>query len=83
MTLDHLKAAKRRAIGSKQTAKALGRDEVRTVFIASDAEERVTREISSLAEQKGIEVVMVETMAALGQACGIEVGAATAAIMKD
>lgn len=83
MTLERLKAVKHRAIGSKQTAKALTRDEAGTVFVARDAEERVVRDIIALSEQKGIEVVMVDTMAALGKACGIEVGAAAVAIIKQ
>ncbi len=83
MTLERLRAARSRTIGTKQTAKALTRHEAEAVYVAADAEERVTREIRRLCAERNVEVIMVETMAALGKACGIEVGAATAAILKQ
>lgn len=83
MTLDDLKAAKRRSVGAKQTAKALQRREARAVFVARDAEEFVTRDILAQARAQNVEIVLVESMAALGRACAIEVGAATAAVLND
>ena len=83
MTLERLKAAKHRTIGTKQTVKALARGQVQVAFIAADAEDRVTRDIRRLAAEKQVQIVMVETMVALGKACGIEVGAAAAAILKE
>lgn len=83
MTLDSLKATRHKTVGAKQTAKALQKGEVRVVFVARDADEAVTREIVRLSREHGIELIYVDTMAALGKACGIEVGAATAALLKD
>ena len=49
------------------------------VFVANDAESRVTAPVLELAERQAIEIVRVETMTDLGQHCGIDVGTACAA----
>lgn len=81
MSLERLKTARKKSIGTKQTAKAMEKGSAKTVFVAKDAEEHVTREIVRLAQVKGLELVPVDSMMALGKACGIEVGAAVAAIL--
>lgn len=83
MTLDDLRGAKKRTVGTKQTVKALQKLKVRAVYVAGDAEDHITREIVKASREKGIELVHVESMAALGKACGIEVGAATAAVLEE
>ena len=52
------------------------------VFIAQDAEEHVVSQIKEMCREKGIETVAVSTMKELGDACGIQVGAASAAILN-
>lgn len=83
MSLELFKTAPRKTVGVKQTLKVLQRekDRVRIVFVAQDADERVVGEIVRLAQAQGLELHYAETMTALGKACGIEVGAATAAIL--
>jgi large subunit ribosomal protein L7A len=81
MSLERLRTARKKSIGTKQTAKAIEKGQTKTVFIAKDAEEHVTREIVKIAQEKGLELIFVDTMSALGKACGIEVGAAAAAIL--
>lgn len=81
MSLERLKTARKKSIGTKQTAKAIEKGTTRAIFVAKDAEEHVTRDVVKAAREKGIEVVAVDTMTALGKACGIEVGAAVAAIL--
>lgn len=83
MTLESLKATRRRTIGAKQTLKALKRNEAQALYVANDADESVIRDLIRLAREKQIEIVQVESMAALGKSCGIEVGAAAAATLKD
>jgi len=83
MTLDDLKATRKRIIGTKQTTKALLKQKVKVVFVARDADEYVTRDIVKVCREKNVELVQVESMAVLGKACGIEVGAATAAILEE
>lgn len=81
--LDKLKKAPKKTIGTKQTQKALEQGNVSALFIAKDAEEHVLSAIKSLCLEKGIEPIYVETMEELGDACGIQVGAASAAILNQ
>jgi large subunit ribosomal protein L7A len=80
--VERLKAAPQRAVGTNQTAKAISRGQARVVFVAQDADRRVTEPVLRAARERGMEVVEVPSMAALGRACGIAVGAAAAAILE-
>jgi len=79
---EQLKQAKKIFIGTKQTKKAIEKGEAQLVFMAHDAEKRVTEPILKLCEEKGIEIAFIATMEELGCLCGIEVGSATAAIVQ-
>ncbi len=68
-----------KVVGVKQTRKSLKDGVAVRVFVADDAEMRVIRPIIELCSDSGVELVNVPTMAQLGAACGIEVGAACAA----
>ena len=81
MSLEMLKNGKK-SIGTKQTAKAIEKGLAARVFIAQDADERIIVPIKNLCQQAGVELETVPTMSELGKACGIEVGAATAAVLK-
>jgi large subunit ribosomal protein L7A len=52
------------------------------LFIAKDAEQYVVRSIVLLAEEKQVPIIYIEDMLTLGKACNIDVGAATAVIVK-
>ncbi|MFZ5942523.1 MAG: ribosomal L7Ae/L30e/S12e/Gadd45 family protein [Bacillota bacterium] len=71
-----------KVIGAKQTAKALQKDEVSVLYLAKDAESRVVEPLEGLARSKGVEIIKVPSMKELGRMFGIEVGAATAALIK-
>ena len=71
-----------RIVGVKQLRKAIGRDEIRRVFLAEDAAPAVTGPIESLALEKGIPVTPVPSMKELGRACGIAVGASAAGLLN-
>ena len=79
---ERLKKAKK-TIGTKQTTKAVQKGIARVVYLASDAEKHITGPLLKLCAEKDVEVIMVESMAELGQACGIEVGSASAAIIIE
>lgn len=83
MSLERLKAARKKTIGSKQTAKAIQRGAAQVVFVALDADAAVTRDVVAAAQARNLEIVYVDSMAALGKACGIDVGAAAAAILAE
>jgi len=81
--INKLKVAPLKTIGTKQTLKALENNQVALVFIAEDAEEHVISSLKQLCLEKGIDVVTVSTMRELGDACNIQVGAASAAILNQ
>ena len=72
-----------KVIGVKQSMKAIRADQAQAVYFADDADPALLEPIAALCREKAIEVITVSTMAALGQACEIEVGAAVAALLKD
>ena len=82
MSLDDLKTAGAKVVGVKQTAKALQKQTASGVFIAADAEERITAHIKAQCEKQNVDCMVVESMQALGKACGIHAGASAAAILK-
>lgn len=79
--LSKLKTDKK-VVGTKQVKRALNSKEVEAVFIAKDAESKITDEIVEICNEKQVQVVYVDTMKELGNACGIDVNAATAALLK-
>ena len=72
-----------RVVGAKQTLKAVQAEQAAVVYLARDADEHVTGPVRKECLSRGIEIVEVETMAELGRACSIEVGAAVAGVMKS
>jgi large subunit ribosomal protein L7A len=83
MSYDKVKQATQVTIGTKQTTKVIEQGKAAEVFIAKDADPRVTAKITTLCKKAGVQVVYVDSMRSLGRACGIEVGAAVAAIFKQ
>lgn len=80
--LEQLKNQKKLVVGTKQALRAVKEDRVQTLFIAKDAEKHVTRNIEEEAKARNVQIVYAESMKKLGKACGISIGAATAAILK-
>ena len=68
-------------VGAKQLRKAFERNRVRYVFLAENADPAVTEPLEMLCEANHIQVTWVRSMVELGRACGIEVGAAAAALL--
>jgi len=81
MPVDTLKTASK-AVGAKQAAKAVDKGLASLVYLAQDADARVTAPIRELCGRKGVAVETVPSMDELGKACGIEVGAAAVALLK-
>ena len=72
-----------KVVGVKQLRKAIGRDEIRRVFLAEDADPVVTEPVEALARERAVPVVRVASMKELGRACGIAVGASAAGLLKS
>lgn len=79
--LDDLKHCKK-TVGVKQSTKAIESGVVENVLIAKDCEQRVVKGILELCEKQSLPIIYVDSMKQLGKACGIEVEAAVACILK-
>lgn len=66
-------------VGAKQLKKALQKGTARYVWLAENADPAITECLGALCRQSKTPFSWVATMADLGRACGIEVGAAAAA----
>ena len=69
-------------VGAKQFKKALRDNRAIKAYLAKNADPAVTEPIAELCKTHKIPCVWVKTMKELGQACGIEVGAAAATAVK-
>ena len=78
--LSTLREAPRKVAGAKQVLRAMEEGMVKHVFIAADADIFVTRPIYDACREKGIPYEEVPSMKQLGEACGVQVRAAAAAI---
>lgn len=67
--------------GAKQLRKALLSGTAQLVCLAENADPAITEPIAALCQQNSVACAWVPTMADLGNACGIEVGAAAAAVV--
>lgn len=69
-------------VGSKQLRKALARGRAQYVYLARNADPAVTEPLIALCQVKNVSYAWVQSMQDLGRACGIEVGAAAAAVLN-
>ena len=74
--------SKNKVVGVKQVKRALNSAEVEAVYVANDAEKKVTSDIVKLCEEKQIQTIYVDSMKKIGKACGIDINAAVAALLK-
>lgn len=70
------------AVGAKQIRKALLSGNARRVYLACNADPAITEPIAALCRQNGVSFAWIKSMKDLGEAAGIEVGAAAAAAIK-
>ena len=68
-------------VGAKQLKKAVKAGRVRCVFLAENADPAVTEPLADLCTANHIQITWVHSMTELGRSCGIEVGAAAAAVV--
>jgi large subunit ribosomal protein L7A len=79
----NMKLQGKKVVGVKQTVKIIKSGKAKAVYVAKDAESRVVKPIEDLCSQNDIELIFIETMKELGHMCGIDVGAATAALTDE
>ena len=68
-------------VGAKQLKKAVKAGRVKYVFLAENADPAVTEPLEHLCTANHIQITWVPSMTELGRCCGIEVGAAAAAVV--
>ncbi|WP_068777671.1 ribosomal L7Ae/L30e/S12e/Gadd45 family protein [Paenibacillus sp. FJAT-26967] len=83
MTYDKVKQASKLSVGTKQATKSVELGTALEVIVAKDADPRMIAKIVNLCLNSGIEITYVDSMKLLGKACGIDVGAAVAAIINE
>lgn len=71
-----------KVVGAKQVRRAIEGGKAVKVFLASDADPRITEPLALLAREKGVAVEQSGAMKELGKACSLAVGAAVAALVK-
>ncbi len=68
-------------VGAKQLKKAVKAGRAKYVFLAENADPAVTEPLEELCTANHIQITWVPSMTELGRCCGIEVGAAAAAVV--
>ncbi|HJA49619.1 MAG TPA: ribosomal L7Ae/L30e/S12e/Gadd45 family protein [Candidatus Agathobaculum intestinipullorum] len=71
-----------KVIGVKQSKKAIRGGAAAEVFVALDAEKRVVGPVYELCSETGTKITEITTMAELGDAAGIDVGAAVVTVLR-
>jgi len=72
----------KRIVGLKQVLKGLHHDIFSKIYIASDVDEVIRQKVIAVCNQKGTRYEEELSMLELGNACKIDVGAATAGVLK-
>ena len=70
-----------KVVGAKQVKRALKDGRAKKLFWAENADPRVLQPLIQEAVRKGVPLQQISTMKGLGEACGIAVGAAVAALL--
>jgi large subunit ribosomal protein L7A len=83
MSYEKVKQAKNVSIGTKKATRTIELGLANEVFIAKDADPRLTIRMVNLCKRMDVQVTYVDSMKLLGKACGIEVGAAVAAVVNE
>lgn len=74
-------SSKDKVVGLKQVQRAVSADRAGWVFLACDADPRLTQPLEDRCREAGVPVAGGHTMAQLGRACGIDVPTAAAALL--
>lgn len=76
-------ASQDKVIGVKQSRKAIREGRAKRVYLACDADPAITEPVAASCAAAGIPVERKGTMAQLGQACRITVGASVVAVLRE
>lgn len=70
-------------VGLKQSLRAVEAGKAKKLFLAADADAKVSVPVKKACGKRNVEIEEVPAMAELGKACGINIGAAVAVILCD
>lgn len=80
--LESLADVDRRVVGTKQLLRALDEGRISHAYVAGDADLLLTKRVVDRCFDMNIPCTQVESMEKLGRACGIDVKAAAAGLLK-
>ena len=69
-------------VGSRQTLKAIANNQVKKIYLANDIDQPLKSELLEAVDNNNIPFEIVESKNELGRICGIDVSAASAALLK-
>ena len=72
----------KKVVGLKQSKRALKEGTALKAYLAKDADGDIAGLFEEACAQSGVELLSAESMSALGDACGLDVGAAVAVLLK-
>ena len=80
--LTPLRQATARVVGTKQLLRALDESKVTMAFVAADADPFLTKRVTDRCLDRGIPCLDTASAKEIGEACGIDVPAAAAGVMR-
>ena len=80
--MENLKAAAKKAVGTKAVLRALASREAACVYVASDIDTFLYQKVTRACADAAVPVIRVESNKELGKVCGLQIGCAAAAICK-
>ena len=80
--MEELRSTANKVVGSKQVLRGLKAGTVTRVYVANDADTFLYQQIVRAAEAAGVPAGRVASMKELGEACGIQIKTAAAAIVQ-
>ncbi|AZO96552.1 50S ribosomal protein L7ae-like protein [Iocasia frigidifontis] len=82
MVLTELAKQKNKVVGTKQTLHVINNGKAAKIFIAEDIDKHIKTKLIEASRKNNLSVEKVESKLKLGRACGIDVSAACAALLK-
>ena len=80
--MENLKAAAKKAVGTKAVLRALTAGEAACVYVASDIDTFLYQKVTRACADAGVPVIKVDSAKELGRACSLTIGCAAAAVLK-
>ena len=72
----------KKVVGSKETLQAINSGKAERIYVAKDIDKKIKNSLIDAARNSNINIEIVDSKMKLGRACGIDVAAASAALLK-